>query len=276
MNFPNKFKIWWWAGLLMILTIIGGWRFHVGTFNAFDIFIFVFWFILVLFPIISEINIGGISVKKDIEDAKKEIKEQIGEIKNEIRNHINFNPIINVHTEKAKENEIEEKLKNEIRKEGNVDVSVESYKKGKIISTSEKVQNRINELRKVEDLVNKILVERFGENYRAQIKIINSLGKKFIADGAVFEDNKIREIVEIKFITSKSIEAFKYIAGRYVNKIVELGIKRSAVRFVLVSKDMNQEFAQNIKIQMVFNEFIKNVFEHALPTINTEFYKFWK
>jgi hypothetical protein len=53
MNFSNKFKIAWWVIVLIILTIVSIWRLFIGSFTNVDIFIFLFWFILVLFSIIS-------------------------------------------------------------------------------------------------------------------------------------------------------------------------------------------------------------------------------
>ena len=46
--------------------------------------IFVLWLILVGLPLFSEIEIGSVKLKKEIEETRTEVKESIGELKYQI------------------------------------------------------------------------------------------------------------------------------------------------------------------------------------------------
>jgi hypothetical protein len=52
--------------------------------------------LLVLYPLFKEMSIGGISIKKEIEDTKKDVIERINQLKIDIVASQNFNPVINL------------------------------------------------------------------------------------------------------------------------------------------------------------------------------------
>lgn len=281
MNFSNKFKIWWWAILLAVLTGVCAGRFFAGTFNNFDNFIFIFWFILVLFPIISEINIGGISIKKDIENAKKEIKEQIGEIKNEIRNHINVNPIINVNTVPANQPEYQKKIEDEVNEDEkqiekkSEEVSIirgtENFTRKKTSSIGD-TYKRFQRILLVENLVSKHFSSIYGENFKSQIKIESQSNEgALIVDGVLFDERKIIEIIETRLITAKSFDHIFYVLLNFIKKSVKLGI-RIPIRFVIVSEEMNAVSAQQISEQALKINWTRKV-NHLMPKIRAEFFK---
>ncbi|MCK4474082.1 hypothetical protein KAU40_02365 [Candidatus Parcubacteria bacterium] len=255
MNFSNRFKIWWWGILLFILTIIAGWRLAINSFTNVDIFIFTFWFILVLFPIISEVSIFGINIKKDLEDFKNEIKGHILDIKN----HINFQPIINVTTVPANEKEYKQKAIEEIKEDVKIEEQKLTEKKPKRFSisegkyqkatSSEKMQDRLKKIAIIEKLIEDIF-KALGENYKSQIKITDSDSKKdIIVDGVIYRGVAIGEIIEIKFITKMSFENFFYIAWRYIKKISKFGL-RIPIRFIIVSEDLDEKSVNLIKEQV--------------------------
>ncbi|MBA7677698.1 hypothetical protein ES703_85960 [subsurface metagenome] len=276
MKFSNKFKIYWWAGLLLILTILSAWRLYVGVFNNFDICLFVFWFILVLFPIISEISIFGLNVKKDIEAVKSELKTYIAEIKNQI----DFRPTINLNTDIATNKEYKEKARKELKEE-NKYISKKRTKKSFALSPSledkrtsinKRTQERLNKLLDIEKLVNKHLLDIYGEYYKSQMKLEDTfLNKNIIADGLIFKGDSINEIVEIKFITNKSFDNVYYIALRFAEKVFKLGL-RIPIRFIIVSEDMNETGAKLIKEQIKYLNYNRHI-NRNLPKIDIEFFK---
>lgn len=276
MNFSNKFKLIWWASLLLVLTGMSVWRFYVGSFINFDLFLFVFWFILVLFPIISEISLFGINVKKDIEAAKNEIKSHIAEIKN----HINYQPIINLNSAPAAPKEYEKKIKEEIQEESKQalknkitgEISITPNNDERKTSVNEKTQERLNKLLSVEKSINEILRSKFGDNYKTQIKLENqATAHKIIVDGLVLKDGSIEEIIEIKFITAKSFDHFYFVALRFIGKVFRVGM-RVRVRFIIVSESMDITSAMAIKEQIDKLNFNKSIIKN-LPSVVVDFYR---
>ncbi len=279
MNFSNTFKkVYWWV-LLIVLTLLGIWRICVRNFLTFDLYLFVSWFIIVLFPIISEISVFGLNVKKDIESAKNELKGQLADIKNSINN--NQNQTVHIHTVPADKNEIEQKQKEEVTEEAKrlkdisdkSNLSLSPNTEIKKIGSSEKALERHVRMEKIEKLVNEYLTKLHGANYQAQIKIADANSdKKIITDGVVFkEDKKISEIIEIKTISVKGLEAFYFVASRFIQKLQKLGL-RNAVRFIVVSEVMDQEIAQSVIKQVHQIRFTK-VVGASVPSIRTNFFR---
>lgn len=264
MKFSNKFKIIWWIGLLVILTILGIYRIHVGLFNGFDIVLFIFWFILFLFPIISEVSIFGINVKKDIENATNELKTEIKSSFAEIKNSINFQPTINFNNPlPASPEEYKEKVTNEVSEDKEV-VSTNTKKESKSLrltkeevekktSSNEKVKERLENIFRIEKIVSSYLTEIYGENFKPQMKISDpETEKKVIADGVIIENNRLTEVIETKYVSSpKSIESFFFTANRFITKLYRLGW-RLPVHFVIVSELMNQDMT--ILFEKEFNK----------------------
>ncbi len=279
MNFSNTFKkVYWWI-LLIVLTTLCIWRIFVGNFLTFDLYLFVSWFVIVLFPIISEISIFGLNVKKDIESVKNELKGQLTDIKNSINN--NQNQTVHIHTVPADKNEIEQKQKEEVTEEAKslndindkTNLSLSLNTEVRKIGSSEKALERYVRTQKIEKLVNEYLTKLHSTNYRAQIKIadVNS-DKKIITDGVVFkENNKISEIVEIKTISVKGLEAFYFVASRFIQKLQKMGLKNT-VRFIVVSEVMDQEIAHALVRQVKQIRFTK-VVGALVPSIRTNFFK---
>ena len=281
MDFSNKFKFRWWILLLIILSMVSAWRLYVGIFNNTDIFIFLFWFILVLFPIISEISLFGINVKKDIETAKNEIKSYVNDIKNEIRNQNNLNQTINNYSSvPANKDEYKEKAIREIKSEDvakaeEVEKREQDQKHKRKDKTynfikepieqkktdNVKVQDRLNKIAKIETLVGNILKSVYGERYKPQMKIIDTdTGETLVVDGVIYKEDllNIAEIVEIKFITRISFSRFYYLALDYAKKLFKFGLKIS-IRYILVSEDIDDSYARDIKEQVTRINYFRSI-----------------
>lgn len=80
-------KHWWYIFLLLISTAyVVKYRYEIcqmTELNAQNL-IFILWLILLGMPLFSEIEIGNIKLKKEIEQTRAEVKESIGELKYQI------------------------------------------------------------------------------------------------------------------------------------------------------------------------------------------------
>ncbi len=277
MNFSNNFKLIWWGALLLLLSLISAWRLFINSFTSVDSFIFIFWFILVLFPIINEISFFGISIKKELENVKNEIKGYITEIKN----NNNFQPTINVSTTAVDPKEYKEKTLAEMKQ------IIKSEEESLWETPQHTVENkigddiaipvltdRLNKIIVVEGLIAKDLEQRYGQNYRPQIRIKDQLSdKSMIIDGAIYDGEEIVEIVEIKFITKKSFERFYFIAFGYLKKMFRFGFRYPVkIRMIVVSEEIDETFAQRLKDEVVKVNFNRSLGNNS-PHIDSEVYK---
>ena len=77
-------KRWWYFFLLIISSIyIFVYRYDIyqmTDLNAHNL-IFILWLVLLALPLFSEIEIGSVKLKKEIEQTRTEVKESIGELK---------------------------------------------------------------------------------------------------------------------------------------------------------------------------------------------------
>lgn len=64
--------------------------------STIDIFLISIVFILLILPLISEITIGNVSIKKELDDTKKEINSRIDQLKLDLVNSIAVSPTIQV------------------------------------------------------------------------------------------------------------------------------------------------------------------------------------
>jgi len=280
MKFSNNFKILYWLVLIIFLTVYLLFRIKSlinGNFNSLDILIFIFWFSMLIFPLVKEINILGVNFKQEIEDVKREVKDSINSLKMELKNNINFQPIINLTTGKANEEEIEDKIQGEtkdIGKKENSALTVSKNEENEKAPLKEYALQRFNKIKKVEELVFKKLTEKYGDDFVSNLKVENNFGKKIILDGVLLKNNKPNTIIEIKYISIKSLEALKYIGSRYIKRLLNVGMKLP-INFIIVSDEINETDAYKIKRDFNFISFVKNISaDSSLPKITTEFYKF--
>lgn len=93
MIFPNRFKLYWWSILVLIVSIYLVLRYPQlisGQTNSSDSIAFIIWFCLVLTPLFSEINIYGFSLKQEVRELKENVREQLESIRVEIKNSVDI------------------------------------------------------------------------------------------------------------------------------------------------------------------------------------------
>lgn len=221
-----------------------------------------------MLPIVSEISLLGVNVKKDIEDAKNEIKSSIADIKNEIKNNINIQPTINFGTPiPASTQEVKEKIGEEFKetaealnakndKKNKKSFLLASTSPKKKLSRSEKAQERIDKLFSLEEKVLVYYSSLYGELFKPHMKLVDEeTEKEIIVDGLLFGDGEsIKEIFEIKYTSAANLSPFFFIGNRYLSKIRKSGL-RIPVRFIVVSDSMNPSTAKAIK-----EEFVKIIY----------------
>lgn len=98
MKLPNWLKIVWWLTLLTSITFVLSKRydnFINGTSTPMDIFVFLIWVALLLFPLFQEVSFFGIKLTKEIDSFKNEVREQILNLRSEIQNSIQIRTQIN-------------------------------------------------------------------------------------------------------------------------------------------------------------------------------------
>ena len=156
--------------------------------------------------------------------------------------------------------------------ENKPELSIEHEEKKQVIPKTEKAQDKLDKMRRIEELVRERMIKKYGENFSPEMKIEDSLGRKVILDGVVFyRKNKIKEIIEIKFITSKSFDTFKFVWARFVNRLVKLGFNKP-IRMIVVSEGMDQEGAHKIKQDFDF----MNVLRKDLPKECRVYFEFFR
>lgn len=78
----------WWYIFLLIISSVYVFRYRYDIFQITELnaqnLIFILWLVLLGLPLFSEIEIGNIKLKKEIEQTRAEVKESIGELKYQI------------------------------------------------------------------------------------------------------------------------------------------------------------------------------------------------
>lgn len=236
---------------MVILTGLSMWSLCIHTFTDLDIFIFIFWFILALFPIISEISLFGINVKKDIQEAKDEIKRSIAEIKN--------NVVINNYVKASKEeyrNKTIEEIEDEIKESGDVN------------ETEQKKETRLQKTQNIEKIVFEKLKKEFDQRFAPEIKVSDGFLEEMVLDGVSYDTREdggreITKIFEIKFITRKSVEKrLKFIVLEYIKRINKVLYKVPPVEFIVVSEGIDQNLSKKVKSEIESNHITIRLFNY--------------
>ncbi len=98
----------------------------------------------------------------------------------------------------------------------------------------------------VEEMVQTMLIARYGDRYAPKVKITVGDIKPLILDGIIYSKLGIKsQAVEIKYVSRKSFDALRFILTRLKEKLILAGIRRLTV--VVVSDGLTEEDA--IKIQ---------------------------
>jgi hypothetical protein len=104
MKLPNWLKAIWWGFLTLSLTYFLLLRIDDaidGKATPADIFVFIIWFALLLAPLFSEIEIFGVKLKKEIQEAGEKITREVAALRAEVSNAVdvrtNVSPNIYLH-----------------------------------------------------------------------------------------------------------------------------------------------------------------------------------
>ena len=127
-KFPNWFRLTWWFLFFIGFFILVVNRFDklvTNQFTPFDVFIFLIWLILALFPIISEISFFGIKVKKEVEELKKAMDINFLSIRTDISNKIKLSNTINNYP--SPDNELKEIQEKYEKQENNTVTKKEQF-----------------------------------------------------------------------------------------------------------------------------------------------------
>jgi hypothetical protein len=98
MKLPNWFRVLWWSLLLAGVTFFLASRYAElisGNAVPADIIIFLVWIALWLLPVVSEMNIFGIQIKKEVEAIRKDMNEKIDTLRADIRNQVDIRTQVN-------------------------------------------------------------------------------------------------------------------------------------------------------------------------------------
>lgn len=282
MRFNNDFKITYWLIAVITLSIFLFIRLEDVTsikMVSLDPYIFIFWCVLVAIPLFNEISFGGFTFKREFEKFSDDIRKQILDIRLDNSNHndnrSNSNVYLNLEYSKAEKEEYKDKLSRELKDDENSKINYffDHEEKRPVISRNEKVQFKLEKISRIEELVRKRLTEKYGDNFSSEMKVENNLGNKVILDGIVFyRENKIKEVVEIKFISSKSSEYFKFTWGRLVNKLVKLGMDKP-IKLIVVSEEMDQGKAYKIQQDLNFVSILRKDLKKEFR-MRFEFFRF--
>lgn len=277
MHFSEKFKIVWWVILLLFFGIVSVIRFSIGYFNNFDVLLLIFWFSLLLLPIVNEVSLFGFNIKKDIDTMKNELKTCITEIKNQI----NYQPIINVNPTPAGSDEYRKKVKSEVAQDTSNDQEIDSKHKTfsldqcpeeSKISRQQRTQERIQKILAIEEIVSQHLISVYGDNFKQQMKLEDNNNKtSMVFDGLIMENNRISQIIEIKVLTSKSFNTFYYIALKFLSRLFKFGVK-IPLMFIIISEEMDGEAAKIIQEQINQINYSKTI-NKTQPLVSALYFK---
>ena len=173
-----------------------------------------------------------------------------------------------IQVERATKEAVEDKIDQEegyatrIQNEVLSQIKIEDGVAPRIPNTeNEQVINRFNKVLGIESKIQTLLREKYGTLYRPEVRLSRG-GKEIIVDGLIYSrKNKIHAAVEIKYFSSKSFDALKFIISRRRTKLVSLGIKRLYV--ILVSNDLSDEealkiYSENLHQAQIFFYVLKN------------------
>ena len=88
-----SYKVGWFLLVLGLLTylVVSKWSAYLdGSPRPFEIIIFLIWIALLLAPLFREVSFFGISLKKEFDNFKSEVKEQIIDLRSDIQNTIHM------------------------------------------------------------------------------------------------------------------------------------------------------------------------------------------
>jgi len=219
---------WWYLVLLLTSSIyVFYYRndeniFQLKEFNAMNL-IFVLWLVLLIFPLFSEMEFLGIRLKKEVEEAKKEVKDGLSDLRLQlmdlkISNSATNNITIEGSLRSAKgldmlKEELQHNTENEIDlPEGSVDSEV-------VLDVSEQevylFSVRLSIEKSLSELYDKVGYDDFNGN-----KTVRKMLKHLIQMEAI-PVNLFEPVTEIINICNRGIHG-EIVSERYINFIKDV------------------------------------------------------
>lgn len=217
MKFSDNFKRGWWivSIITFILLLFFRWKsISLKDVTTFDLGLLTILGVLILVPIFSEMTFWGLTVKQQLDETKKEIrndiKEQSLDLRAEFHNAISVNSQINpqfyVNNPYPPPDELLNKIKEEIKsslKEFNPEaetVSVETQ--DKILNINDDIKTAFSSRYLIEKEIRRIREDTFLENppRKGMVLLLNDLVK-----AKVIPQQVAYSITEVSRIASPAI-----------------------------------------------------------------------
>ena len=87
MSFPQWFKYIWWGAITLALSILLLMRIPsivAGNSTAADVLLLTLWLALALAPLFQQISLPGVSLRQEIEDFRREVKQELTNVRTTI------------------------------------------------------------------------------------------------------------------------------------------------------------------------------------------------
>lgn len=147
--------------------------------------------------------------------------------------------------ERATLEEIEEKTQEEIKSIGRPQgLTANELKEEAGEDLIPPITQRAERVKKVRVLLDQYFSNLYGDQYRTEIRLSSGYGS-MVADGVITENGKIKKIIEVRYITSKSFPSLVFQTQRFIGKVRSLSID-TPILMVFVSEDLTAESASEI------------------------------
>ncbi len=115
---------------------------------------------------------------------------------------------------------------------------------------NESAYKKFKERERVEEIVQTVLIDNFGDRYKSQVKLSKKDGEKIILDGIIYSYSGQMRAVEIKYVKyAPQHSGLHFILSRLRDKLEGYGINKLIV--IVVSENMDEELADKMR------EFVK-------------------
>ncbi len=173
MKFPNWFKIVWWLIILVSIGFLLYQRYadiSAGKGNSVDLFILVIWVALAISPLFQEISLPGVTLKQQLEELKKDVKQELVNVRNAIANSVDVHTQVN-YPAPPPDNQLpalEEKIKVAIN-DALEKYGLEPKKEGlEILEVADDIQFLFSARYSLEKEIRRIWKERLGSENEKQ------------------------------------------------------------------------------------------------------------
>ncbi len=108
---------------------------------------------------------------------------------------------------------------------------------------NERTNLRIRKSIEIEEVIHGYLKGEFGDLYEPHVKFVNSSGIRLIVDGVIKKGEKVKQVVEIRYISPSSFPNVKFFIQRIREKLARLNLKKR-VLMIIVSDHLTPDDAR--------------------------------